>query len=224
MKKSAAFFDMDHTLIWENAGQSSARLSLNLGFIKRREVLKGGLFIALYRLGLLDITAWYEQSISSIAGASKADMLNFGKLWFEQEVCNKSLYREGVALIEDHRRRGHELVILSNSPDFFVESLATGLNIDHTVCTRLEMIDGHYSGKIIKPLCYGPGKREFAKRWADENNIDLGSSYFYTDSHFDLEALEIFGNPVATNPDFKLRKIARQRDWKILDFKKITVD
>ncbi len=220
MKNAAAFFDMDHTLIWENAGYSSARFNRRLGIMSKTEMLKGLFRIALYRMALLDVTDWYEDNIAKIAGARVDDMLEYGQSWFAAEV-RKSLYQEAVDLIEMHRREGHILAVLSNSPEFFVKPLAANLGIPHTICSRLETADGSYTGKVIKPLCYGQGKRDYAIQWAAANNIDLSASFFYTDSHFDLEVMQIIGHPVATNPDFKLRREARRNGWEIRDFKKI---
>jgi phosphoserine phosphatase len=62
-------------------------------------------------------------------------------------------------------------------------------------------------------VCYGPGKVVWAERFAAEYDVDLAASTFYTDSISDLPLLERVGQPVAVNPDLRLRRLARRRGW-----------
>jgi phosphoserine phosphatase len=45
----------------------------------------------------------------------------------------------------------------------------------------------------------------------------MPKSYFYSDSMNDLPLLEEVSNPVATNPDERLRNEAIKRNWPILE-------
>jgi len=58
----------------------------------------------------------------------------------------------------------------------------------------------------------------WAERFASQFNVDLVSSYFYTDSISDLPLLERVAHPAAVNPDRKLRRLAQQCGWPILRF------
>jgi putative phosphoserine phosphatase/1-acylglycerol-3-phosphate O-acyltransferase len=220
MSAIAAFFDMDHTIIWENSGLSSARLAKQFNMMTHAQLIKGVFKIVLYRLALLDINKWYESNIAGLKGMPIEDMERFSSLWFESMV-KKKIYKEALELMHDHQNKGRPVVIISNAPSFFVLTVAKALNVQNTISTRLETKDGILTGRLLKPLCYGEGKRDYAVSWAGENDIDLKESYFYTDSHFDLAMLKIVGHPVATNPDFRLRRIASKNNWPILDFDKI---
>jgi phosphoserine phosphatase len=83
------------------------------------------------------------------------------------------------------------------------------------VCTYLEAEDGRLTGRIVPPVCYGPGKVVWAERFAAEHRVDLSASYFYTDSITDLPLLEQVGHPVAVNPDPRLRRLARRQGWPV---------
>jgi len=83
---------------------------------------------------------------------------------------------------------------------------------------QYEVNDGRLTGEVIKPLCYGEGKVHYAEVLAAADGIDLDGSWFYTDSFTDLPMLERVGNPRIVNPDPRLRRLARQRDWPILDW------
>ncbi len=219
MSDVAALFDMDHTLIWKNSGLTSVQFARKKGMIPLGFLLKGILKIFFYRLSLMNIESWYERNMEVLAGLTLNDMDRFSGQWFETMV-RKSIYQEAVQLIKDHEKRGHRIAIISNSPSFFVKPLAEELGIKDIICTQVEIIDGVLTGKLIKPLCYGKGKKEYAIKWAYNNGIDLLQSYFYTDSYFDIDLMHAVGFPVATNPDHKMRKAARQNNWQILTFKK----
>jgi phosphoserine phosphatase len=91
------------------------------------------------------------------------------------------------------------------------------LDIEHSIATRVEVVDGKFTGRGIKPFCYGRGKLYWAEKFAEEHGIDLAASWFYTDSIVDLPMLEAVGHPVAVNPDPRLRAEAKRRGWLVVD-------
>lgn len=220
MSQIVAFFDMDHTIIWENSGQSSVKFARRHGFIGPGHLLKGAYKILLYRLTLLDIESWYEQNIARLAGLTPEDIRRFSDMWYD-ELVKPTVYKEAVDLVRDHQARGHRVVIISNAPEFFVAPVALALDVADVISTRVEVRDGRLTGKLIKPLCYGKGKRDYAIAWAAEQGVDLGQAWFYTDSRFDLAMLRVVGHPVVTNPDFRLRRAARRNNWPVMSFRKV---
>jgi phosphoserine phosphatase len=94
-----------------------------------------------------------------------------------------------------------------------------GLGPDY-LCTRLAVQDDRYTGRLDGPLCYGPAKVYWAKKWINENRLDFPQAigYFYTDSSSDLPLLELAARPIAVNPSRKLAKIATARGWAIEKF------
>jgi putative phosphoserine phosphatase / 1-acylglycerol-3-phosphate O-acyltransferase len=49
-------------------------------------------------------------------------------------------------------------------------------------------------------------------------DVDLGSSWAYSDSFYDLPLLSAVANPVAVNPDLRLQAMAALRRWPVLHF------
>ena len=73
----------------------------------------------------------------------------------------------------------------------------------------------------MNPYVAGVGLGVFhgnLERFAAEHGVDLAASFFYTDSVSDLPLLERVGQPVAVNPDPRLRRLARRRGWPIESF------
>ncbi|HPJ94143.1 MAG TPA: HAD family hydrolase, partial [Deltaproteobacteria bacterium] len=204
MNHTAAFFDMDYTITWENSGPSSVKFARKHGLVDMKHLVKGIVKFTLYRLSLINVEGWYERNMENISGLPLKDMEHFSSLWFEAMIRN-AIYKEAVQYIKDHAERGHRVVIISNAPSFFVQPVADALKVSDVISTRVEVQNGILTGKLIKPLCYGEGKLHYAQAWAELNDIDLAGSYFYTDSYFDLPFMKAVGNPIATNPDRRLR-------------------
>jgi putative phosphoserine phosphatase/1-acylglycerol-3-phosphate O-acyltransferase len=213
----AALFDMDHTITWENSGLSFVRYAREKGIVNRGHLLRSMFKIILYRLSLLNIERWYEKNMEILSGTSLVEMESFCSAWFEVTL-KRAIYKEARYLIDDHKQKGHRVAIISNSPIFFVKPMAELLEIKDIVCTQVEVRDGILTGKIIKPLCYGEGKRMYAQEWASRNGVELAESYFYTDSYFDIALMKVVGHPVATNPDMRLRRASVSLEWPILEF------
>ena len=70
----------------------------------------------------------------------------------------------------------------------------------------------------MPPTCWQEGKAHYARELADEHDVDLDESYFYTDSQDDLPLLEAVGRPRPLNPDARLTGVARDRGWPVRRF------
>ena len=96
------------------------------------------------------------------------------------------------------------------------------LGFEGGIGTRYEITaDGRLTGRIDGPFIYGEGKVEAMRGFADGHDIDLASSWAYSDSASDLPMLRAVGNPVAVNPDAELRAVAEREGWRIMRFEKL---
>jgi len=84
-----------------------------------------------------------------------------------------------------------------------------------------EVVDGHYTGRIVQPFTYREGKAEAMRTLAEREGIDLAASYGYSDSESDLPMLRAVGHPVAVNPDRELARVAEQEGWQVMTFETI---
>jgi putative phosphoserine phosphatase/1-acylglycerol-3-phosphate O-acyltransferase len=130
----------------------------------------------------------------------------------------KTVYPEARALVRAHRERGHTVAIVSSALRYQVEPLARDLEIEHVLSTRLEVEDGVFTGRVLRPTCFGEGKAQAVRDLAEQHGLDLDESWFYTDSHDDLPALEVVGRPRPLNPDERLERVARERAWPVRRF------
>lgn len=129
------------------------------------------------------------------------------------------LYPEAVALMAEHRRAGHDVVIVSSSGEEVVHPIGAILGVEKVIATRMAVRDGRYSGEVAF-YCVGPHKVTAMRQLADTAGYSLSQCYAYSDSVTDLPMLEAVGRPRAVNPDRALRRAARERGWPILRFRK----
>jgi HAD superfamily hydrolase (TIGR01490 family) len=134
-----------------------------------------------------------------------------------QEILPPMIYPEATGLIAEHRRDGHEVILVSASGQEVVAPIAEALGADGAMGTRMRIADGRYTGEI-EFYCYGEGKARAAQTLAQERGYRLERCYAYSDSITDLPLLEVVGHPTAVNPDRQLRRIALARGWPVLNF------
>jgi HAD superfamily hydrolase (TIGR01490 family) len=126
-------------------------------------------------------------------------------------------FPKAVALIDGNRAEGWSNVLVTGSLDFSVAGLAQRLHFDEVVANRLEFRDGIATGRMEQPILAGPEKVRAMRRVCDRYGLSLGDCRAYSDDTSDLPMLEAVGQPVATNPKPRLRRIAESRGWLILD-------
>lgn len=217
--RSAAFFDLDKTIIARSSTLAFSRPFYEGGLLTRRAVLRSAYANFMFgaqgadhdqlermRAYLTDlVTGW---DVATVRQAVNETL---------HAIINPLVYDEAVALIEEHRAAGRDVVIISASGSEVVEPIGAMLGVDQVIATTLVEKDGRYTGEVDF-YAYGPNKAVAMERLAEQHGYDLDASYAYSDSETDAPMLRAVGHPFAVNPDKALRKIAEENDWPILTF------
>ena len=218
--QTAAFFDLDKTVIAKSTMVAFGPALMRAGLVSRRLMVRGAwtqfLFerfgadqekMEKYRQTALRITrGWDQQQITQLVAEGLI------------EVIDPIVYDEAFTLIRQHQEAGHRVFIVSASPHEIVGPLAAHLGVDEAIASRARIDDdGRYTGELDF-YSYGPFKAEAMRSVASRDNIDLASSYAYSDSATDLPMLEVVGHPTAVNPDRELERIAVANGWPVLRF------
>jgi HAD superfamily hydrolase (TIGR01490 family) len=218
--RSAAFFDLDKTLIARSSTLAFSRPFYAGGLINRRTVLRSAYAQFVYLLGGADhdqmermreyisamCTGWDVATVKTIV----ADTL--------EHIVRPMIHAEAVALIAEHHAAGRDVVIVSSSGAEVVEPIGAMLGADKVIATRMIVADGKYTGRIAE-YAYGPHKATAIQALAESEGYDLASSYGYSDSITDEPLLAAVGYPHAVNPDKALRRVAVSRGWPVLEFR-----
>ena len=215
-----AFFDLDKTVIAKASMAAFGRTLYRDGLLSRRILLRA----AWSQLIFLHLGA-SEEKLATL----REKVLRLTKGWERErvsalvreamdEVVEPIIYAEALELIEQHRAKGHRVVIVSASPMEIVRPLADYLHIDDAIASvALVDEDGLYTGEMER-YSYGPYKAEAMREIAEKYGLDLEASFAYSDSATDAPMLEAVGHPVAVNPDRVLARLARDRGWEIRHF------
>jgi HAD superfamily hydrolase (TIGR01490 family) len=216
-----AIFDLDRTLHAGSGLGVLARLAFRRRLIGPERLVRSLLHDVVFRRrGSTDghINSIAELALDMAGGTS---LLDLEPVVAAAATSIASSVRPGMRLLLDsHLLAGHRCVLLSASPQPLVEQVAWLLGVQQGIGTVIEHDGGILTGRIVQPMCYGEGKLERLDQvigWRGHRS-DGVFSYAYADSMSDLPLLESVSAPVVIAPDRKLRKLASERDWPVIDF------
>jgi len=212
-----AFFDFDGTIISGYSAATFIREEIRRGRLSPRDLVELLTVVASFGFGSLGFAALMLSTSQFLRGVREDRYAEFGEELFRSHIA-RQIYPETRALVQAHLRKGHTVAIISSATPYQVMPAARNLDVEHVLCTRLQVRDGVFTGAVIRPTCYGSGKVKAAENLARRNGLDLDRSYFYSDSSEDLKLLERVGNPRPLNPDNRLRSIAERRGWPVRRF------
>ena len=220
MGESAAFFDLDKTIIAKSSVLAFGKELYREGLLSRRSIVRSA----------------YAQVIFMLVGADEAKMekvrvamMQMIQGWNRDhvaaivretldEIVTPIIFAEALDLIDDHHAAGRHVVIVSSAPEEVVRPLGEFLGVDDVVATRAAVdATGNYTGELERYV-YGPHKATEIRAYALRHGIDLAESFAYSDSITDEPMLRATGHPVAVNPDRDLARLARAEGWEIMRF------
>ena len=213
----AAFFDFDGTVIHGYSATTYLREQIKRGDIGPRQLRSLANTMIQFGLGNISFSAMLTLASQFLAGVDEAEYLEFAETLYTKHIA-KLIYPESHALVEAHLKKGHTVALISAATPYQLIPAARELGIEHLRCSKLEIVDGKFTGEVLKPTCYGMGKVYAAEKLALEYKADMSESFFYSDSDEDIQLLEYVGKPRPLNPNKRLRRIARGRGWPVQDF------
>ncbi|HLY94943.1 MAG TPA: HAD-IB family hydrolase [Gaiellaceae bacterium] len=214
---SAAFFDLDRTLLRRSSALALAGSFRERGLISRMQLAKAAAWQLLFVMRGAShetVRRAAEDGLLVLRGSTPEELRTLVAEALEP-VLRPLVYAEPLHLVEQHRARGEPVYIVSATLQEIVEAIAADLGFDGALGTICEVKDGMYTGRAVRAL-HAENKVVAVRELGFE--LDLCTAY--SDSHTDLPLLEAVGHPVAVNPDRALRRIAGERDWPVLEFQR----
>ncbi|MDL9937528.1 HAD-IB family hydrolase [Gordonia sp. ABSL1-1] len=215
----AAFFDLDKTVIAKSSALAFSRHFFDSGLINRRTVLKSSYTQLVFLLTAADHDQIEQirRHITRMCRGWNVEQVNSIVRETLDQVVSPLVFAEAAELIADHHRRGHDVVLISASGVELVGPIGEWLGVDHVRASRMEMVDGHYTGNL-EFYCHGPKKARAMESMARTHGYRLADCYAYSDSITDIPMLAAVGHPAVVNPDRQLRKHAVEHGWRVLRF------
>lgn len=155
---------------------------------------------------------------SACRGMTQDRLLTLADEYYENFIEDQWL-DQGLELIQQARRQGHRVVLLSEGLEMVMGRALKDLRgVDEVLCNRLEVRNRRATGRLQEPIIAGHEACQQVKKYAQEQQLDLSQSLAYATYGGDMLLLASVGHPCAANPDFTLRRAAREVDWPIVDY------
>lgn len=212
---AASYFDVDGTLVSTNLVQPTLYYLANLGTPLKSLKSLGGALLKAPAMALAEVRdrrLFNELLYSAYAGVSE-DRLEVLSREVYEKVLRPALYPFAQGLVDQAKRAGHDVVLLSGALEVVIRHLADELGADQVIANRLELKDRVATGKILRPVVAGPTKARLLAEHARTHGHDLAECYAYSDSYSDVPMLSVVGHPAAVNPDKKLALLAQAYSW-----------
>jgi HAD superfamily hydrolase (TIGR01490 family) len=216
---SLAIFDLDNTLLSIDSDHAWGEFLLEQGAVDPvayREANER--FLADYNAGTLDMDAFLKMALKPLADNTPEQL----SAWHQQFMASKiepSILPKAEELLARHRTKGDTLLIITATNRFITAPIAERLGVDHLIAVNPEVNQGRYTGRVSGIPSYREGKVTRLNQWLEQQDISLDGAWFYSDSHNDLPLLEKVDHPVAVDPDDTLRKVAEDRQWRIMSLR-----
>ena len=220
MKKKIALFDLDHTLIPFDSDYEWNEFTIAMGWRDGDQFRRANdAFFAQYRDGTLNIHDYVRFATQAVRdkGATESAAAHAR---FMASVVLKGIQKPALDLVQGHQKAGDAVVIVTATNEFVTRPIADAFGVQELIAIELVRdARGEFTGDILGTPSFREGKVTRVESWLAARNLgwqDVETT-FYSDSMNDLPLLEKATHPVATNPDGRLRQLATERGWRILD-------
>ena len=212
-----AIFDLDNTLLRGDSDYLWGTFLIEKGLVNREHhQAENNRFYREYLEGRMDIMAFLRFQLEPLRRIPMDRLLALRGEYLRRYI-DPIITAQAHRLVERHRGKGAELLIVTATNSFITRPIADAFGIQHLIATEPEIVDGRYTGGVSGTPSYREGKVMRLRQWLDEHGMTLAGSWFYSDSINDLPLLQAVDHPVAVNPDERLREHALAQGWPILE-------
>lgn len=209
-----AIFDIDGTIVYGHSTERRFAAWLwRRGILRYRGVAAFTGFLLRYLPQYGRHTA--KKNKAWLAGLPLALVEEEARRFVAEEV-RQWLVPAVVTRLRDHLAAGDRVVLLSGTLDCVAVALGKQLGVSDCVGTTCCIADGVFLSKPPQRHPFGNSKRELLGELCEQFSVSHTDVVAYGDSWHDVELLDAVGTPVAVNPDDRLRRLAEDRGWEIL--------
>ena len=219
-----ALFDLDHTLIPMDSDHAWGEFTIARGWVDPVDFKRqNDAFYAQYQAGTLDIQSYVRFATHAICQQGAINSIA-AHADYMRAIVLKAIQPQALELVRGHQRAGDTVVIVTATNEFVTRPIADAFGVSELIAVELERDSapggsGWFTGAIQGVPSFREGKVTRVAQWLQARGLSWESveTSFYSDSLNDLPLLEKATVPVATNPDARLRALAMERGWRILD-------
>ena len=217
MKTKLHIFDVDHTLVNGSSGRHFIVSSIKEGVLPFSVLLSIPFIYLRYRLGRLK-PSHINRELPQVKGVDRPTLDRIAEITYRKRL-EPAIFDDAEKFLEELRNDNQEIAIATSSVDIIIAPLAERLKISTIISSSMEFDEENLcTGRFVDAPIFGETKRIKVEGFLKERGIDPESCAFYSDSVYDLPLLEAIGKPVAVNPDYMLKRHAKQAGWEIKAF------
>ena len=224
--KSAAFFDVDNTLLRGSTLYFLGRGMYQRGFFSKKDISRFVLANLRFKLtgkeNPEEMRRWQSAATDFIAGHKVDEIAIIGQEVYDQYV-SPALWQGSIDIAQSHLRNNEEVWLVTAAPEDMANLISKRLGFTGALGSRAAVKDGIYTGEMLGNLLHGKAKEVAITALAKERGFQLSDCFAYSDSHNDLPLLLAVGHPSSINPDAILRIRALREKWPIHDFRRARV-
>jgi len=222
MASTAAFFRVEGILLRRGALAASAYIASNAQGFRQRALKIGQLALAAPLRAVLsqnDRTLANRLTYLPCRDLSEDRIAVLSEEYCEEHLKDR-LEERGLELLKRAKDAGHRVVLLSEGLESVMAPLieTLGSRVDELICNRMEIRQQRATGRLLEPVIGGHETARWVKNYAAEKGLDMSRSLAYGSHGPDLSLLSSVGQPCAVNPDYTLRRAARELDWPIVEY------
>lgn len=207
------FYDVDHTILRGTSGVRFLLTGVARGLFPIGATFYLPVLLLRYRLGRLNVNV-RKRVMRAIRNRRKDDLDELARQSYV--AVRRRIYEDARTLLAERKALGRRAVLATSSFDLIVRPLAEELGVDEVLAASFELEGDRYTGRLSGPPLFGEQKRRAVLDYIALHGLEPSRCAFFSDSITDLPLLEAVGEPVAVNPDRRLRDVARRRGWTIL--------
>jgi phosphatidylglycerophosphatase C len=135
-----------------------------------------------------------EKILTRFLGGRPYDEIRLLGQRYAAEQLDRYLKPEAFQRLKWHQAQGHRCLIVSASPDFYLQSWAQRHGVEAVLGSRLELdVQGFITGRLVGLNCWGPEKKRRLLEYLGDQR--KGPLYMYGDSRGDQELLALADYP-----------------------------
>ena len=221
--KSAAFFDLDNTMVRGSTLYFLGRAMYQRGFFTKADISKFVVANVRFRLTGTEkpevIARFQKAATDFIGGHDVKEIYAIGESVYDEYV-SPALIKGTIEIAKQHLADGEEVWLVTAAPEDMAKLIADRLGFTGAIGSKVAIEDGKYTGRLIGKILHGSEKAVAVKELAAQRGFELSNCHAYSDSASDLPLLLSVGTPHAINPDARLRIKALAENWQMHDFRK----
>lgn len=213
-----AFFDVDNTLLRGASVYHLGRIAWRRGHLGWRDLSR----FAWQQARFTSVgenhqhqLAVRDRALELVAGHSVGELEEIAVEAYDAYL-SRLLLPTVVARAHDHLAQGHQVWLITATPEACARVIAERLGLTGAIGTRIESVDDVFTGALLGPVMHGSHKADAAAQLATEREARLADCWAYSDSRNDIPLLELVGHQQVVNPDAALARYALARGWPVM--------